>query len=135
MPFLSLCSRGLVEAKRQEARERKGCSGHSILRVGSGSEGWVSWEWWPQKSTEWVTEIRELVFPKTCPCMDQVCSGAQVEMTIYRSRLEQGLVQHDSTCVLISTRGHKLPWGLAIPLKEGELFCSPVLDPNVKAIM
>ena len=83
MPFLSLGSRGLVEAKRQEARERKGCSGHSILRAGSGSEGWVSCEWWPQKSTEWVTEIRELVFPKTCPCMHQVCPVAQVEMAIY----------------------------------------------------
>ena len=43
-----------------EARGGEGCSGHSILRVGPGSKGWVSWKWWPQKSTVWMTEIREL---------------------------------------------------------------------------
>lgn len=41
-----------------EARERTGCTGHGFLRVHSESESGVSWKWWPQKSTEWVTGSR-----------------------------------------------------------------------------
>ena len=108
----------LWTSEEPEAREVKGCSGHSVLRVGPGSKGWVSWEWWPQKSTVWITEIRELVFPKTLPSWNQMCPVAQVEMATYCP--SRGLC---NMIPLISpTRGHKPLWGPVIPLKEGGSF-------------
>lgn len=41
----------LWTGRGNEAKEGKGCSGHDLLKADSGSEGWVSWEWWPQKCT------------------------------------------------------------------------------------
>lgn len=94
----------LWTGEEPEARGGKGWSGHSVLTVVPGCKGWVSWEWWPQKSTVWMTEIRELVFPKTLPSWNQMCPVAQVEMVTYcSSRGFCNMIQ-----LLISpTRGHK----------------------------
>ena len=48
---------------------------------------------------------------------------------------EQGLWLNMTLLLMSPARGHKPLWGPAVPPKEEGLFCSPVREPNIKAIM